>query len=165
MVGPSPQGAGPTLCPDWDDVLADIGDRVRAERQARGWSQTDLAHRAGISVQAARRLEEGSVWLRPLMKACWAFRVPVDHLLSEQWKTPERRPTLAPRQVDVLREAGSGDSLTVVGVRLGMSSQAVGAALSRIYVRLGVADMPRGQRRQAAVRVARSNGLIHPSHP
>jgi DNA-binding NarL/FixJ family response regulator len=101
------------------------------------------------------------MWLRPLMKACWAFRLPVDYLLSDQWRRPERRPTLAPRQVDVLREAASGDSLVRVGSRLGMGSQAVGAALSRIYVRLGVNGLPTGQRRAAAVRVAMQHGLFN----
>jgi DNA-binding CsgD family transcriptional regulator len=160
LVGPSPQGGGPVPSPDWDDLLADIGDRIRAERQARGWSRDDLARRARISKSAARQLEEGSVRLRPLMKACWAFRLPVDYLLSNQWKTPSRRPTLAPRQVDVLREAASGDSLGQVGSRLGMRSQSVGATLSRIYVRLGVDGLPRDQRRAAAARVAMQHGLF-----
>lgn len=146
---------------DVDGVLADIGDRIRAEREARGWSRDQLARRAGISMAAVRRLEDGSVWLRALMKTCWAFRMPVNYLLSDQWKTPDRRPTLAPRQVEVLREAASGDSLEAVGDRLGMESQAVAAALSRIYVRLGVADLPRDQRRAAAARVALQHGLLN----
>lgn len=146
---------------DVDGVLADIGDRIRAEREARGWSRDQLARRAGISMAAVRRLEDGSVWLRALMKTCWAFRMPVNYLLSDQWRTPDPRPTLAPRQVEVLREAASGDSLETVGGRLGMGSQAVAAALSRIYVRLGVADLPRDERRAAAARVALQHGLLN----
>lgn len=161
MVGPSRLGGGTTACPDWDEALADIGGRVRAEREARGWSREDLAHYADITFPTVRRLEGGAVWLLPLMKTCHAFRIPVDYLLSDRWKTPARRPTLAPRQVDVLREAASGDSLEAVGGRLGMGSQAVGAALSRIYVRLGVADLPRDERRSAAVRVAMQHRLFN----
>jgi DNA-binding CsgD family transcriptional regulator/DNA-binding XRE family transcriptional regulator len=161
QVGPSPSGGGPVPFPDWDETLADIGDRIRAERQARGWSKDQLARRAGISRQSVKSMEGGSVWLRPLMKVCWAFQTPVDYLLSDQWRVPSRRPTLAPRQAEVLLEAASGDSLTQVGARLGMGSQAVAAALSRIYVRLGVAGLPRGERRAAAARVAVHYGLIH----
>jgi DNA-binding NarL/FixJ family response regulator len=146
---------------DVDEVLADIGDRIRTEREARGWSRDQLARRAGISMAAVRRLEDGSVWLRALMKTCWTFRMPVNYLLSDQWKAPDRRPTLAPRQVEVLREAASGESLEAVGDRLGMGSQAVAAALSRIYVRLGVADLPRDERRAAAARVALQHGLLN----
>lgn len=162
QVGPSPSGGGPVPYNDVDNVLADIGDRIRAEREARGWSRDQLARRANISKGSVRRLEDGSVWLRPLMKTCWAFGVQVDYLLSDQWRMPSRRPTLASRQAEVLVEAASGDSLEQVGARLGMGSQAVAAALSRIYVRLGVADLPRDERRSAAARVAVQHGLIRP---
>lgn len=164
QVGPSPSGGGPALSPGWDDLLAGIGDRVRAERQARRWSQSELARRAGISLPAARRLEEGSVWLRHLMKACWAFRISVNYLLSGQWQAPVRRPTLSPQQVEVLREAASGDSLEQVGARLGMGSQAVSQRLSRIYVRLGLDGLPRDEKRAAAARVASEYGLLPPSN-
>jgi transcriptional regulator with XRE-family HTH domain len=147
---------------DWDEVLAHVGERIRAEREARGWSRQQLAHRAEIREATVRRLEAGNVWLRPLMKACWAFRVPVNHLLSDQWSRPARRPTLSLRQVDVLREAASGDSLELLGPRLGLQPESVGAALSRIYVRLGVSDVPRDQRRSAAVEVAVRYGLMTP---
>ncbi|NUQ95811.1 MAG: transcriptional regulator [Streptomyces sp.] len=159
LVGPQHDG-GPTPSPDVDDVLALVGDRIRAEREARGWSRDQLARRASISSATVRRLEDGNDRLRPLLAACRAFRLPVDYLLSAQWQAPSRRPTLAPRQVEVLREAASGDSLPVVGARLGMGSQAVAAVLSRTYTRLGVADLPVNQRRSAAARVAAEYGLF-----
>jgi DNA-binding CsgD family transcriptional regulator len=161
LVGPSASGGGPVPFPDWDGLLGNIGDRICAERRARGWSRDELARRAGIGFHTVRRLETGSVSLGPLMKACWAFRVSVIYLLADQWRAPLVRPTLSLRQVEVLREAASGDSLERVGVRLGMGSQAVGAALSRIYVRLGVADLPRDERRQAAARVAMQHDLLN----
>jgi DNA-binding CsgD family transcriptional regulator len=162
LVGPSPQGGGPTPSPDWDDILADLGDRVRAERLARHWSLDQLAQQAGISIHTVRRLEDGNIRLRPLLPVCQALGLGVDHLLSDQWQAPALRPRLAPRQVEVLREAVSGDSLEQVGARLGMSSQTVSAMLSRIYVRLGVDGLPRSEKRAAAGRVAVEHDLITP---
>lgn len=173
LVGPSPAGGGPAPFLDWDDVLADIGDRVRAERQARGWSETELGRRAGIGRNTVRRLENGDVSLRCFVQACTALGVPVGELLSPAWKRPEpkhtpnaegvaRQVTLSPRQALVLCEAASGDSLAQVGVRLNMDPRAVGATLSRVYQRLGVAFLPQEQRRSAAARVAMQHGLFTP---
>lgn len=171
MVGPSPQGIGPAPCPDWDDVLADIGDRIRAERQARGWSETELGRRAGIARTTVRRLENGDASLRCFIQACTALEIPAEQLLSPQWRHPASTPVRGPglsktptglseRQALVLREAASGDSLSQVAARLDMDVQAVGAVLSRAYQRLGVALLPRNQRRAAAVRVAIQHGLF-----
>ena len=41
------------------DRLAQIGPRLRAARQARGWTLQDLADRAGMSVSTLSRLESG----------------------------------------------------------------------------------------------------------
>lgn len=173
MVGPSPQGGGPVPFPDWDDVLADIGDRIRAERLARGWSETELGRRAGLGRNTVRRLENGDASLRCFVQACAAMSVPVDGLLSPAWQRPEpktmpgrsatRKPvSLSPRQAAVLREAASGDSLAQVGSRLGLGAQAVASEISRAYRRLGVAYLPREQRRAAAIRVAMQHGLFNP---
>jgi len=161
QVGRSTDG-GPVRSPDWGKILTDVGGRLRAERRSRGWSVDETARRAGIRPATMRRMEAGSVHLHPMLRVCWAFRVPVGYLLSDQWKTPSRRPTLALRQVDVLREAASGDPLEAVAARLGMGTGSVGSALSRIYVRLGVEGLPRKERRAAAVRVAMQHGLFDP---
>lgn len=169
MVGPSSPGGGPVPFPDWDDVLADIGDRVRAERKARGWSLYRMSGRAGVPVITLKRLEAGSGSLRVFAQTCAGLQVSMSYLLSEDWKMPEPKPVrsaapgpvgLSPRQALVLREAASGDSLAQVGDRLGLEAGAVGAALSRAYQRLGVAFLPAHERRSAAVRVAVEHDLI-----
>jgi DNA-binding CsgD family transcriptional regulator/DNA-binding XRE family transcriptional regulator len=155
-------GGGPTPFEDLDEYLADIGDRIRAERQARGWTQNDLAERAALTRWALRALEDGVGTLLAFARACRALEVDMDLLLSDAWRMPALRLSLSPRQVDVLREAASGDSLAVVGARLGLDRPAVSSHLSRIYERLGVADLPVVERRAAAVRAAVEHNLITP---
>jgi DNA-binding CsgD family transcriptional regulator len=160
LVGPSPSSGGPVPSPDWDEVLADIGDRVRAERKARGWAQDKLAARAGLNRRTVRNIEAGIGTLRTFAQVCWALGVAMDHLLSDRWELPERQPRLSATQVRVLREAASGDSLAQVGARLLMSSRLVAAHLSHVYRLLGVAGLPQGERRAAAARVAMQHGLF-----
>lgn len=169
QVGPSSSSGGPTPSLDVDDLLADIGDRIRAERQARGWSVQRMSLRSGLPVITLKRLEAGTGSLRVFVQACAGLGVSMASLLSEDWRMPEAKPVrtagpgpigLSPRQAKVLREAASGDSLAQIGARLGLDPRAVGAALSRAYQRLGVALMPAGERRAAAVRVASTHGLI-----
>ncbi|MCX4911866.1 helix-turn-helix domain-containing protein [Streptomyces sp. NBC_00878] len=164
QVGPSPQGGGPVPCPDWDDLLADIGDRVRAERQARGWSQTELARRAGFALNTAKRLEEaGAGTLRVFVLACAALGVEMSLLLSDEWQLPERRPSLTDAQVKALRAVAGGEPLSMVAERLGMPRDGLASRLSEIYRRLGVTHVSRGfQRRMAAVDAARKHGLLYP---
>ncbi|MCI3279158.1 helix-turn-helix domain-containing protein [Streptomyces cylindrosporus] len=175
LVGPQPPGGGPVPSLDWDDALADIGDRVRAEREARGWSQTQLARTAGVGLNTIRRLERGDASMRCFVQACTALQIPVGMLLSPQWQKPEPKPTrigvaaarpiaLSPRQTEVLREAASGDSLAAVGARLGLDVGTVGSTLSRVYRRLGVACLPRDERRAAAAQVALKHGLFTPGN-
>lgn len=162
QVGPSPQGDGPAPSPDWDELLADIGDRIRAERQARGWSQEHLAESASLSRHAVRNAEIGIGTLRTFLQVCWAMDVSLDHVLSDGWRLPERGPRLSVKQLRVLSEVASGDSLTRVGARMGLDSRLVAAHLTRIYQLLGVAHLVRGERRAAAVRVAMQHGLFNP---
>lgn len=53
--------------------------RIRDQRELRGWSTVDLAHRAGMTAQAIRELEEGArapltwtVWLLARALGCSA---------------------------------------------------------------------------------------------
>lgn len=164
QTGPSPYGGGPVPSLDWDEVLADVGDRVRAERQARGWSQPELSRRAGVSVITVRRLEEnGSGTLRVFMLVCTALRVEMAGLLSDEWRMPEPRVvvTLTDAQVRVLKSVSGGESLTVAAASLGMPRDGLSSRLSQIYRRLQVLHVPRGvERRLAAVDVARKHGLL-----
>lgn len=165
QVGPSPQGGGPVPSPDWDEVLADIGDRIRAERKARGLAESALADRAHLGRAAIRRAQQGIGTIRVLLQVCSGLGVEVDYLLSRDWVMPESdQPRLSAAQVGVLREAASGASLTDVAARLGMSRSAVSSHLTRIYQQLGVAGLPRDQRRSAAARVAMQYGLFDPAN-
>lgn len=170
QVGPSPSGGGPVPSPDWDDVLADIGDRVRAERQARGWTEEVLAHRSHLDRGTVRRIQQGIGSLRTLLLVCAGLDVDAGYLLSPEWKMPDQqggllaRPRLSPTQVDVLRTAASGAALAEVAAGLGMAKSTVGSHLTRIYQQLGVSGLPQDQRRAAAARVAMQHGLFGPSN-
>jgi DNA-binding NarL/FixJ family response regulator len=149
------------LVEELEDQLADIGDRVRAERQARGWSQAELARRAELGTVALGNLECGrATSLSTLVLACRALGVDMARVLSTDWRMPETGPALTPQQLSVLREAASGGSLTEIGARLGMTGPEVGSTLTRIYQRLEVTHVPRSERRAAAVRVAVQYGLL-----
>lgn len=146
---------------DVDEVIADIGDRVRAERQALGWSQVTLAERVGMTDQRIRRLESGAVSLRNLLEVCSAMGVEVSELLSPQWRLPLQVASLTDRQVEVLQAAADGAPLSEVAAdRLKMPREGLASHLSEVYRRLGVADLPLGARRAAAVRIARERGLL-----
>jgi DNA-binding CsgD family transcriptional regulator/DNA-binding XRE family transcriptional regulator len=161
LVGPSPQGGGPAPSPDWDDLLADIGDRIRAERQARGWSQTELGHRAGLDRGAVRRLEDGNATLRCFIAACTALQVDFVQVLSAEWQVPALKPVLTPAQARVLRAVASAGSAAAAAVRLGIPQSTVRTRLSEISRRLGVVGARRGEeRRVAVVRAAVEHGLL-----
>lgn len=72
-------------------------------------------------------------------------------------------PHLSPRQALVLAAAADGGPLSVVAARLGTSREQVSARLSEAYRALDVVWVPRNERRAAAVRAARTAGLI-PTH-
>jgi transcriptional regulator with XRE-family HTH domain len=146
---------------DIDEVIADIGDRVRAERQARGWSARELGERCGLTKDQVQRVETGFIGMRNFALACRALDRPMADLLSDRWRMPERGPVLTARQVQVLRAVAGGDPLSVAAERLGMPRDGLASRLSEIYRRLGVAEVPRLQRRAAAVRVASEHGLFN----
>lgn len=167
-VGPSSSSGGPAPSLDWEEVLADIGDRVRAERQARGWTETGLAERAHVDRDTVRRIQHGQGQLRALLQVCAALKVDVAYLLSSSWEMPEpvrdTRPRLSPVQVTVLRAAAGGASLAQLAGELSMTAPAVGSVLTRVYQRLGVTHLPRNERRSGAVRVAMQHGLFDPQN-
>ncbi|GHC39973.1 hypothetical protein GCM10010348_79110 [Streptomyces anthocyanicus] len=75
---------------------------------------------------------------------------------------PPRQP-LTPRQALVLDTAADGASLAVVAARLGTTREQISSSLSGAYLRLGVHQHPRAERRAAAVAEARRRGLIPPA--
>jgi transcriptional regulator with XRE-family HTH domain len=161
QVGPPTSGPVPAL--DWDDLLADIGDRIRAERQARGWSQTELGHRANIDRGAVRRLENGDAKLRCFIAACTALQVDFVQVLSGEWQIPAPKPVLTPAQGHVLKAVASAGSTADAAARLGIPLVTVMSRLSEIYRRLGVTGVRRGEeRRAAAIRAAVEHGLLRP---
>jgi transcriptional regulator with XRE-family HTH domain len=148
---------------DLEDAVADIGDRVRAERQARGWSARMLAERSGLTTYAVQRVEAGQIAMLNFAAVCWALDVSMSGLLSSEWRMPEparRMPRLTPMQTRVVQEAASGDRLPVIAARIGTTRQVVAARLSEAYRLLGVSHLPVAERRAAAVRVARERGLL-----
>lgn len=160
MVGPSPTGGGPEPSLDWEEFLADIGDRIRAERKARRWTTTELARRAGVSLCTVKRMEEsGLTYLPKFIRVCTVLGI-LETVFTDQWQLPEERPYLSPQQARVLAEVADGKPLAVAARRLHMTPGGVGSVLTSVYRRLGVADVPRGKRRPAAVRVAREHHLI-----
>lgn len=166
-VGPSPSGGGPVASPDLDDLAADIGDRIRAERLHRGWSQAQLGNRAGLPKKYVGLAEAGHAALPVvrLAQLCHGLGMPMSDLLSDRWVMPERKEArvLTPRQVQILAEARTGVPLSRIAVRVGMSRESVSARLSEAYRVLDVAYLPRGGRREAAVRVAVERGLLDPA--
>ncbi|MFE7111696.1 helix-turn-helix domain-containing protein [Streptomyces sp. NPDC057575] len=166
QVGPSPVGGGPADSQDRDELLADVGDRIRAERHARGWTQNDLSNRCTMSAKVIAHVENGqtSLPLYYLAELCQALGVTMSALLSDEWVLParaNRERVLTPRQAHILRVAAStGLPLSQVAARVGTTRQVVAARLSEAYRLLGVAHLPQGERRAAAVRVAEARGLL-----
>ncbi|WP_280431816.1 helix-turn-helix domain-containing protein [Nocardia brasiliensis] len=60
-------------------LAAEIGDAVRATREARGWTQSELAERAGLKQHAVSRLESGDVvpTLKTLLRVSDALEVEI----------------------------------------------------------------------------------------
>lgn len=163
IAGPSTSSGGPAPSLDLNEQLADIGDRIRAERHARGWAQNTLARRAGLHLGTIKRIEEGQTTLRGFLLVCTALQVDMGHLLSREWRMPPpHQRLLTVRQVEVLRVVADGRPLAAAALELGMTREGVASVLTEVYRRLGVSDVPRGRRRRAAaVQVASSHGLIN----
>lgn len=156
-----PPTSGPTAVPDWEEELADIGDRIRAERQGRGWTQEDLARYAGMDQPTVKRMEAGACTLRTFVRACWALGVSMDRLLADDWQMPVKRLTLTARQAQVLETVADGRPLSTAARDLGMTREGLSSVLTAVYRRLGVTQVPRGpQRRAAAVQVAVRHGIL-----
>ncbi len=106
-----PQPALPSASPE--ATLRELGDRVRAIRESKGWTRTDLARRSGISVRFLARIEsgDGNVSILRLGDLARALDTAPHRLLR-----PEPR---------------AGALVTLVGMR-GAGKSTVGPILARI---------------------------------
>jgi transcriptional regulator with XRE-family HTH domain len=77
-----------TQTTDGDDSLPRLHETfaatLRSAREACGWSQAELAHRTGLSIEAYGRLERGRVLPRvsTLVRLAKVLGVPLDGLLG-----------------------------------------------------------------------------------
>ncbi|MFW7414520.1 helix-turn-helix domain-containing protein [Demequina sp. SO4-18] len=79
------------------DELAQVGPRLRAARQARGWTLQDLAVRASVSASTLSRLESGKrqATLELLVPLTRQLGIRVDDLLPPADRDPRvRRPAI-----------------------------------------------------------------------
>ncbi len=69
-----------------------IGERIRAARKAAGLTQEDLAHRAGVRLNAIARLERGESrdpHYSTLLGIAHAVGVPIEVLVKEEGEHPD----------------------------------------------------------------------------
>jgi transcriptional regulator with XRE-family HTH domain len=68
---------------DATTVRKQIGRRVRKLREARKWSQEELAHQSGLARSFTGAIERGEKDLRltTLVKLANTFKIPASHLL------------------------------------------------------------------------------------
>jgi transcriptional regulator with XRE-family HTH domain len=66
------------------EAVERFGANVRAARQARGWTQEDLAHRSGLATVQVSRIERGKreVRLTTLVRLMQALDMPPTELLD-----------------------------------------------------------------------------------
>lgn len=79
------------------DALQQVGPRLRAQRQERGWTLDDLAGRAGMSVSTLSRLESGKrqASLELLLPLTQQLGIRIDDLLANENRDPRvRRPSV-----------------------------------------------------------------------
>lgn len=85
-----------------------LGQRVRAERQGRGWSLSDLSERAGVSRAMIHKVERGesSPTAALLGRLCGAFGFSISTLIARAEAGTERLSRLADQPVWVDPETG-----------------------------------------------------------
>lgn len=68
-----------------DGAVAQFGENVRAARKARGWTQEDLAGKAGLAVVQVSRIERGKreIRLTTLLRLLAALETSPDELLTD----------------------------------------------------------------------------------
>lgn len=66
-----------------DQLLAEIGDRIRQRRKQLGLTQEDLSNRADVTTQTISNAELGLKGMRPdtIIRICAALKISTDYLL------------------------------------------------------------------------------------
>lgn len=78
-----------------DAVHSLIGPRIRIERRARGWSQSNLADIVGVTYQQIHKYEVGRNLppIGSLIALAEAFRIPLDLLIGNRSDDPSAGPS------------------------------------------------------------------------
>ena len=60
-----------------------IGERIKAARQKKGWSQTDLGEQIAVSFQQVQKYEAGTnrISVARLLELCRVFKKPLGHFI------------------------------------------------------------------------------------
>ena len=117
------------------EIDADVGEKIRARRLARGWSQTQLANALGITFQQVQKYEKGAnrVSSGRLARIAEALEIPVALFFdSRATQPPERRdanatlaPLLeAPGVVGLLRAFSAIDGRKIRAAFVGLAESA-----------------------------------------
>jgi len=115
-------------------VLRRVGTRVRAIREARGWTQAELSRRAGLSLRFLADVErgEGNASLMRLWELCAALEVSLASVVAEAGPVPDALTRFAAldaaAQARALGAAGR-DTVALVGLR-GAGKSTVGRLLA-----------------------------------
>ena len=87
---PPPQQKGDTMT--HTAAAKALGDQVRSIRTARGWSQKELSRRAGMSLEAVRKIEAGAV--SAYLKTVARLAAALDIYLGDLVRGYELQPSL-----------------------------------------------------------------------
>ncbi|MDM9620095.1 XRE family transcriptional regulator [Rhizobium sp. S96] len=132
-----------TISNDFDRCL---GERVRAEREIRGWSLSDLADRSSVSRAMIHKIERGesSPTASLLGKLCGAFSLTVSALIARAEAGSERLARRADQQVWTDPETGytrrhvspaSGSPFDIVEIDLPAGASVAYPASSFVFLR------------------------------
>jgi len=119
------------------DLLLTLGARVRGIRGELGWTQVELARRAGLSPRFLVELEkgEGNISLVRLAEVATALGVSLATLVGGLGPVPDEADTLAAldpeRRRRAARAARSAEKIALVGLR-GAGKSTVGARLAHV---------------------------------
>ncbi len=100
------------------DVVAEVGARIAALRQAAGLSQARLADASGMSPEFVSRLERGlkSASLLSLARIAEALGVEVQEFFRFESGPPSRKRALARRVAKLVEDASATEALKVAQV-------------------------------------------------
>jgi len=151
--------------------LVEVGPRLRAARQARGWSLEELASRAGMSPSTLSRLESGKrqASLELLVPLTRQLGVRVDDLLVAEAPDPRvRRPTVSRDLMVSTPLASEGSTIQTYKIVLLPTAEAPGewfyVLSGRVRLRLGeqLLTLARGEAAEFDTRVPHSISAIGP---